>query len=285
MRSLLLEPLHPATGVLAKTRFQILVLPECPQHESYAFGVGTREQQYPVGGSRGGAAAPGASLRRTRSSRFAGHLAAERPGQSPDRVLDRRRSRGTFVGEQRRDVDVALAARGAACPASVQPGETHRGVAAQGACEAVAEAFFVVVAGGQIHVIVRSDASSVPRPELGRGENMRRPARPQRGSGRHRDWRQYRAPWMFATSLPHCRGGATRIQPRSTGAAIGEQCDIKSDILEKCQSHSHDSPSTRISTSITCPSSCPRSSKEPASGTALFDAPSRHLARHRSGQQ
>ena len=68
-----------------------------------------------------------------------------------------------FVVEQHRDVDVALAARGAACPASVQPGKTYRGVAAQGVCKAVAEAANVVVAGVQSHVISRSDALSVPR--------------------------------------------------------------------------------------------------------------------------
>ena len=68
-----------------------------------------------------------------------------------------------FVVEQHRDVDVALAARGAACPASVQPGETYRGVAAQGVCKAVAEASNVVVAGGRSHVISRSVALSVPR--------------------------------------------------------------------------------------------------------------------------
>ena len=68
-----------------------------------------------------------------------------------------------FVVEQHRDVDVALAARGAACPASVQPGKTYRGVAAQGVCKAVAEAANVVVAGVQNHVISRSDALSAPR--------------------------------------------------------------------------------------------------------------------------
>ena len=149
---MLLEPLHPAAGVLAKTRFHILVLPERPQHESYAFGIGTREQQYPVADHAVAQQRRGV-VDEHQVEPIAWNLAAERPGQSPDRVLDRRRRRDTFVVEQHRDVDVALAARGAACPASVQPGETNRGVAAQGVCEAVAEASSVVVAGGQIHVI------------------------------------------------------------------------------------------------------------------------------------
>ena len=85
-------------------------------------------------------------------------------------------------------------------------------------------------------------------PGLVRAENKPRPVRPQRRSGRHRDSRHHHTPWMFANSLAHCRGGATRIQPCSTRATIGEQYDIKGDILEKCQSHSHDFSSTRIYT-------------------------------------
>ena len=149
--------------MLAKTRFQILVLPQRPQHESYAFGVGTREQQHPVADHTVAQQRRGV-VEEHQVEPIAWNLAAERSGQSPDRVLDRRRRRDTFVIEQHRDVDVALATRGAARAASVQPGETYRGVAAQGVCEAVAEVSSVVVAaGGQLHAIVHSDASSVPR--------------------------------------------------------------------------------------------------------------------------
>lgn len=35
-------------GVLAKTRFEVLVLPNRPPHESYAFRLRSGEQQHPV---------------------------------------------------------------------------------------------------------------------------------------------------------------------------------------------------------------------------------------------
>ena len=152
--------------MLAKTRFQILILPDRPQHESYAFGVGAREQQYPVPDDAVAQQRRGV-VEENQIQPIARDLATERPGQTPDRVLDRRGIRGTFVVEQHRDVDIALATRGAACPASVQPGETHRGVAAQGVCKAVAEASNVIVAGGHGHGIPRSDILSVPRRDRG----------------------------------------------------------------------------------------------------------------------
>ena len=82
--SSLLEPLHPAAGVLAKTRFQILILPDRPQHESYAFGVGAREQQYPVPDDAVARSA-GAWLRRTRSSRS---LGTSRPSAPARRQIE-----------------------------------------------------------------------------------------------------------------------------------------------------------------------------------------------------
>ena len=83
-----------------------------------------------------------------------------------------------FVVEQHRDVDVALAVRGAACPASVQPGETYRRVAAQRVRKTAAQASNVVVAGGHGHGISRSDTLSIPRRDGGKPRtSIARPAR------------------------------------------------------------------------------------------------------------
>ena len=112
---------------------------------------------------------------------IARNLAAECPGQTPDRVLDCRRIRRALVVEEHCDVDVALAACGAAGPASVQPGETHRGVAAQGACKVVAEDSNVSVPGVRGHVVSRSDALSVPHRD--RREPRISIARPSRKGG------------------------------------------------------------------------------------------------------
>ena len=68
-----------------------------------------------------------------------------------------------LVVEQHRDVDVALAAGGPACPASVQPGETHRGVPAQSARELVAEPRNLTIAGVRGHVVSLSVALPLPR--------------------------------------------------------------------------------------------------------------------------
>ena len=68
-----------------------------------------------------------------------------------------------LVVEQHRDVDVALTAGGTACPASVQPGETHRGVAAQSARELVVEPDDLTIAGARGHVVSHSVALPVPR--------------------------------------------------------------------------------------------------------------------------
>ena len=78
-------------------------------------------------------------------------LSTERSRQAPDRVLVRRGIRRVLLTEQHRDVDVALAPRAAARPASVQPGETHRGIVAQTVCEPAAKAGNVSFAGESGH--------------------------------------------------------------------------------------------------------------------------------------
>ena len=74
--------------MLTKTRFQILVLPDCPQHESYAFGFGTREQQYAVADDAVAQQCRGI-VEKNQVESIARNLATERTGQTPDRILDR----------------------------------------------------------------------------------------------------------------------------------------------------------------------------------------------------
>ena len=152
--------------MLAKTRLQILVLPERPQHESYAFGVGTREQQYSVA-DHAVTQQRRRVIEENQVEPIARNLAAERPGQTPDRVLDRRRTRHMLVVEQHRNVDVALAARGAARPASVQPSEAHRGIVAQAAGETVAKTGRVSFVGelGHFHPSLGRLVTPVREPE------------------------------------------------------------------------------------------------------------------------
>ena len=114
--------------MLAKTRFEILILPNRLQDESYAFGLGAREQQYPVA-DHTVAEQRRCVVEENQVKPIARDLAAERSGQTPDRVLDCRGVRRVVVIEEHRHVDVALAARGAARLASVQPGESHRAIA------------------------------------------------------------------------------------------------------------------------------------------------------------
>ena len=108
--------------MLAKTRFEVLILPNRPQHESYAFGLGAREQQYPVA-DRAVAEQCRGVVQENQVEPIAGDLTAEPSGETPDRVLDRRGIRRVVVIEQHRYVDVALAACSTARPASVPPGE------------------------------------------------------------------------------------------------------------------------------------------------------------------
>lgn len=152
--------------MFAKTRLQVLVLPERPQHESYAFGVGAREQQYAVADDAVAQQRWGI-VEEHQVEPIARNLAPECASQTPDRVLGRGRVRRVLGVEQHRDVDVALAPRPAARPASVQPGETHRGLAAQGTGKTIAEPSNLSVVGVRGHVVSRSIALPVPRRDRG----------------------------------------------------------------------------------------------------------------------
>lgn len=136
--------------MLAKTWLQILILPDCTQHEAYALGLVANEQQDTVADHA--MAQQGRSVvEEHQIEPIARDLSTERTRQAPDRVLVRRGIRRVLLTEQYRDVDVALAPRAAARPASVQPGETHRGVVAQAVCEPVAKAGNVSFAGESGH--------------------------------------------------------------------------------------------------------------------------------------
>ena len=148
-------------GVLAKTRFEILILSDRPPHESYAFGIGAREQQYPVA-DHAMAEQRRCVVEENQVESIAGDLTAECSGQTPDRVLDRRGIRRGGVVEQHRDVDIALPARSAARPASVQPGESHRAVTLQRVRKTTAEVSDVVFVGGHGHVMSRFECGAGP---------------------------------------------------------------------------------------------------------------------------
>ena len=148
--------------VLAKTRLEILILPDRPPHESYAFGFGAREQQHTVPDHAVAEKRRGA-VEENQVEPIAPDLPAQHSGQTPDRVLDCRGIRGVIVVEKHRYVDIAFPARSAARPAPVQPGEPHRAVALQSLGETAAEASKVVFASGHSHVMSRSSALSVPR--------------------------------------------------------------------------------------------------------------------------
>lgn len=136
--------------MLAKTRLQILILPDCTQHEAYALGLAANEQQDTVADHA--MAQQGRSVvEEHQIEPIARDLSTERSRQAPDRVLVRRGIRRVLLTEQHRDVDVALAPRAAARPASVQPGETHRGIVAQTVCEPAAKAGNVSFAGESGH--------------------------------------------------------------------------------------------------------------------------------------
>ena len=148
-------------GVLAKTRFEILILPDRAQHESYAFGLGAREQQHTVADHAVAEQRRGV-VEENQVEPIARDLTTERSGQAPDRVLDCGGIRRVVVVEEHSHVDIALPARRSACPASVQPSETHRAVALKYLSETAAEASNFVFAGGHGHVMSCSSASSIP---------------------------------------------------------------------------------------------------------------------------
>ena len=148
--------------VLAKTWFEILMLPDRPQHESYAFGFGAREQQHTVPEHAVAEKCRGV-VEENQVEPIASDLTAERSGETPDRVLDCRGILRVIVVEKHRYVDITLSARSTARPAPVQPSKSHRAISVQSVGKTAAEACNVVFVGGHGHVLSCSSASSVPR--------------------------------------------------------------------------------------------------------------------------
>ena len=124
--------------MLAKTRLDILIVPDRAQHEVYALRLGACEQQDSVADHAVAQQSRGV-VQEDEVEPIARSLAAERAGQTPDRVLDRRGARCVSGVEQHRDVDVALAVRDPSSSASVQPREAHGRVRAQAASETAAK--------------------------------------------------------------------------------------------------------------------------------------------------
>lgn len=71
-----------------------------------------------------------------------------------------------IVVDEHRNVDVALAARAAAGPASVQPGKAHRRVIVQSAGKTIAEVVNVASDLERDHYVLRPVGSSLPCREL-----------------------------------------------------------------------------------------------------------------------
>ena len=151
MSSSLLEPLNPAAGVLAQARLEILVLPDRAQHEAHALGLGAREE-YDAVTDHAVAQQDRSLIEKHEIEPLARHLAPQRGGQAPDRILDRGGAFYALIVEQYREVDVALAPPGTARPASVQIGQPHRGIGGQAPAETLAEAAECFLAGTFSHV-------------------------------------------------------------------------------------------------------------------------------------
>ena len=140
--------------MLAKARLEVLVFPDRAPHEVYALGLGAREEQDPAADHP--VTEQGRSVvQEDEIEPVARHVAAERAGQAPDRILARCRARRMFRIEQDRDVDIALVPCGAPGAASVQPGEAHRGIGAEGAGEAGAEAGKALLSSRLDHARIR----------------------------------------------------------------------------------------------------------------------------------
>ena len=154
--------------MLAKARLEVLILPDRAPHEVYALGLGACEEQDPAADHPVAEQGRGV-VQEDEIEPVARHAAAERACEAPDRVLARCRGRRMFRIEQDRDVDVALVSCGLPSPASVQPGEAHRGIGGQGAGEAVAKA-------GKAPLLSRLDHPSAPPPPAA-------PAQPRTRSG------------------------------------------------------------------------------------------------------
>lgn len=136
--------------MLAQTRFQILVLPDRMQHEANALRLGSREEHDTLRDHAVAREGRG-PIEEHEIEPVASHLPPERGRQAPDRVLDRGGLDHALVVQEHGDIDVALVPFPTLRPASVQIGETHRGIGTQTSRETLAEAAEVFLVGVVSH--------------------------------------------------------------------------------------------------------------------------------------
>ena len=147
--------------MLAQARFQVLVLPDRTQYEANSLGLGTGKEHdafaYHTVTQQGRSL-----IEKNEIEPVAPHFPSERTRQTPNRVLGRRGTLNRLFLEQHRDIDVALAPRGAARPASVQISEAHRGIGGQARSEALAQGVDVFLDGVVNHARGPIEFSATP---------------------------------------------------------------------------------------------------------------------------
>ena len=125
--------------MLAKTRLEVLIIPDRAPREVYALDLGACDEQDTVADHAVAKQGRGI-VQEDQVEPVARYFTAERARETPDRVLARGRARRVFRIEQDRHVDITLLSSGVSGPASVQPGEAHRGIGGERAGETVAKA-------------------------------------------------------------------------------------------------------------------------------------------------
>ena len=125
--------------MLAKTRLEVLIIPDRAPHEVYALDLGACDEQDAVADHAVAKQGRGV-VQEDQVEPVARCFTAERARETPDRVLARGRARRVFPIERDRHVDVALLSCSVPGVASVQPGEAHRGIGGERAGESVAKA-------------------------------------------------------------------------------------------------------------------------------------------------
>lgn len=126
--------------MLAKTRLEVLIIPDRAPHEVYALDLGACDEQDAVADHAVAKQGRGI-VQEDQVEPVARYFTAERARETPDRVLARGRARRVFPIEQEdRHVDIALLSCSVPGVASVQPGEAHRGIGGERAGESVAKA-------------------------------------------------------------------------------------------------------------------------------------------------
>ena len=149
--------------MLTQARLQILVLPDRMQHEANALRLGSREEHDPTLDHTVTQQGRGL-VEEHEVEPVASRLPSERGRQAPDRVLDPSGLDHALVVEEHGDIDVALVPCPASRPASVQIGETHRGIGAQTLRETLAEAIDVFLVGVVSHARPSFERPFAPAP-------------------------------------------------------------------------------------------------------------------------